>query len=197
MAVRAITREGRESLSILTAELKKGLPALEAELMARLDKRMEEAGESFSQALEEEKEAIKNLTPPTAKQVAALKGENTKLRKQVAAPVLPRQQPLAVAREVGGHNEACREKVVAHQREARRLLLPSRRRCIKCRLRHGRPAALVEGEGVRIAAGHLLPLAPAVGASPPPAAPAMRPAARRHLVRDCVQRETQERSCPD
>jgi len=85
MAVQAITREGRESLSILTAELKKGLPALEAELMARLDKRMEEAGESFSQALEEEKEAIKNLTPPTAKQVAALKGENTKLRKQVAA----------------------------------------------------------------------------------------------------------------
>ena len=119
------------------------------------------------------------------------------LRKQVAAPVLPRQQPLAVAREVGGHNEACREKVVAHQREARRLLLPSRRRRIKCRLRQGRPAALVEGEGVRIAAGHLLPLAPAVGASPPPAAPAMRPAARRHLVRDCVQRETQERSCPD
>ena len=34
MAVQAITKEGRESLSVLTAELKKGLPALEAELMA-------------------------------------------------------------------------------------------------------------------------------------------------------------------
>ena len=85
MAVQAITREGRESLAILTAELKKGLPALEAELMARFDKKMEEAGESFSQALEEEKETIKNLTPPTAKQISALMGQNTKLRKQIAA----------------------------------------------------------------------------------------------------------------
>lgn len=83
MAVKAITKEGRESLKILTAELKKSLPALEAELMARFDKKMEEAGESFSQVLEEEKETIKNLAPPTAKQVAALKGENTKLRKQL------------------------------------------------------------------------------------------------------------------
>ena len=85
MAVQAITKQGRESLSVLTAELKKGLPALEAELMARVEKRIEEAGESFSEALEEEKESIKSMTPPTAKQVAALKGENTKLRKQIAA----------------------------------------------------------------------------------------------------------------
>ena len=60
-----------------------------------------------------------------------VRGEVEDLRKQVAAPVLPRQHPLAVAREVGGHDEAVREKVVAHQREARRRLLPSRRRRIR------------------------------------------------------------------
>ena len=41
MAVQAITKEGRESLTVLTSELKKGLPALEAELSARLDKKMD------------------------------------------------------------------------------------------------------------------------------------------------------------
>lgn len=84
MAVKAITKEGRESLKILTAELKKSLPALEAELSARMDKKMEETGNRFAAAVEEEREAIKKLAPPSAKQVAALKGENTKLRKQLA-----------------------------------------------------------------------------------------------------------------
>ena len=85
MAVQAITKEGRESLSVLTAELKKGLPALEAELMARLIQKTEETGDRFAAAIEEEKESIRRMTPPAAKTLSALKGENTKLRKQIAA----------------------------------------------------------------------------------------------------------------
>jgi chromosome segregation ATPase len=87
MAVQAITKEGRESLTVLTSELKKGLPALEAELSARLDKKMdrrlEEASENFQRTLDEEKEEISKMVP-SAKQISALKGENTKLRKQLA-----------------------------------------------------------------------------------------------------------------